>query len=81
MESYTADKIIDVISYNIGAQSLTSQKYSFVEEPSCNYPETVTFSNLPDFVTHNEDSSDLLIPQNLDLSLIGSYLVTIRSEI
>ena len=37
--------------------------------------------NLPDFVTHNEDSSDFTIPLNRDLSLIGSYTVTIRSEI
>ena len=32
-------------------------------------------------MTHNEGSSDFFIPQNLDLSLIGSYPVTIRSEI
>ena len=37
--------------------------------------------NLPDFVTHNVGTSDFTIPQNVDLSLIGSYTVTIRSEI
>ena len=81
VDTYTADKIIESISYNIGAPDLTSTKYSFVEDPVCNYPETVTLFNLPDFVIHNEDTSDFLIPQNRDLSLIGKYTVTIRSEI
>ena len=37
--------------------------------------------NLPEFVTHNVGTSDFTIDQNSDLSLIGSYTVTIRSEI
>ena len=81
MDTYTADEILTVISYNIGAPSLTSLKYSFVEDPPCSYPETVTLVNLPDFVMHNESTSDFTISQNSDLSLIGSYPVTIRSEI
>ena len=81
VDSYTADKIIDTISYNIGAPDLTSESYSFIEDPECNYPETVTLINLPDFVIHNEATSDFTIPSNSDLSLIGSYTVTIRSEI
>ena len=81
VDSYTADKKIDVISYNIGAPTLTSQIYSFVEDPPCYYDETVTLTNLPDFVQHNEMDSLFVIPENSDLSLIGSYTVTIRSEI
>ena len=81
MDTYTADQTIDVISYNIGAPTLTSQKYSFVEDPACHYPETVTLVGLPNFVTHNEGTSDFTIDQNTDLSLIGSYIVTIRSQI
>ena len=81
VDTYTADKIIESISYNIGAPDLTSTKYSFVEDPECNYPEIVTLQNLPAFVTHNEETSDFTIPLNRDLSLIGSYKVTIRSEI
>ena len=81
VDTYTADQVIDVISYNIGAPTLTSPQYSFVESPACNYPETVTLINLPAFVTHNEATSDFTIDQNSDLSLIGSYTVTIRSEI
>lgn len=52
-----------------------------MEDPPCFYPETVTLTNLPAFVTHNEATSDFTIPQNNDLSLIGEYTVTIRSEI
>ena len=81
VNTYTADQTIDVISYNIGAPTLTSPQYSFVEDPACHYPETVTLIGLPSFVTHNEATSDFTIDQNTDLSLIGSYTVTLRSEI
>ena len=56
-------------------------KYIFTEDPVCQYPETVTLTNLPSFVEHNESTSDFSIPHNADLSLIGSYVVTIKSEI
>ena len=81
VDRYFADKKLTTISYNIGAPDLTSPMYSFIEEPACFYPELVFLTNLPDFVTHQEISSDFLIPQNSDLSLIGSYTVTLRSEI
>ena len=81
VETYTAKDVIETISYNIGAPDLTSVKYSFDEKPACHYPEIVTLINLPDFVTHNGDTNDFTIPSNNDLSLIGSYTVTIRSEI
>ena len=81
VDTYTADLVIDVISYNIGAPTLTSPKYTFEESPPCFYPETVTLTNLPPFVTHNEATSDFTIPQTSDLSLIGEYIVTLRSEI
>ena len=55
--------------------------YTFEEDLACNYPETVSFSNLPGFIKHNEASSDFSIPKTTDLGLIGSYTVTIRSEI
>jgi hypothetical protein len=56
--------------------------YIFDESPACNYPETVTLTDLPTFVTHNAPTTeDFTVPVNSDLSLIGSYVVTIRSEI
>ena len=81
MDTYTEADVITVISYNIGGASLTSPKYSFEESPPCFYPETVTLTGLPSFVTHNEATSDFTIPQTADLSLIGKYTVTLRSEI
>ena len=55
--------------------------YTFDEEPFCGYPETVTLTNLPTFLTHNEDSSDFTVQESSDLSLIGEYTVNIKSEI
>ena len=36
---------------------------------------------MPAWAQHNEDTSDFTIPQTSDLSLIGEYEVTIKSEI
>lgn len=70
------------ISYNVGAPELANiGHYTFDENSNCNYPETVTLTNLPGFITHNEDTADFTIPSTSDLSLLGSYTVTIRSEI
>ena len=78
---YTDTITITRIVYKIGALALTDGFYVFDEDPVCNYPETVTLTNLPSFATHNEDSSDFTIPQTGDLSLLGEYPVRIRSEI
>ena len=71
------------ISYSIGGATLANVgSYIFGEDPVCNYPETVTLTDLPTFVTHNGPTSDdFTVPQTNDLTLIGSYPVTIRSEI
>ena len=55
--------------------------YSFLEDPGCDYPETVTINGLPNFIEHNESTSDFTLPYNSDLDLIGEYTVSIRSEI
>ena len=68
--------------YIVGAESLLNVgAYKFDQDPFCNYPETVTLTNLPNFVTHNKLTSDFTIPKTNDLSLIGKYFVTIKSEI
>ena len=69
------------ISYRIGDPTLTDGPYIFTENPICNYPETVTLSNFPTWVTHNSATADFTIPMNGDLSLIGEYVVTIKSLI
>ena len=79
--SYAASQVLTTFSYNIGAPGVTSDKYIFDEDQPCDYAETVTISNLPAFMEHNEATSDFSIAQNSDLSLIGSYTVTIKSQI
>jgi len=82
VNTYTATKEVGDISYNIGASGLVDVgNYIFDEDPVCNYPETVTLFGLPAFVTHIDPDSNFDLPQTNDLSLIGSYPVTIRSEI
>ena len=83
INTYTATLEAADIIYNIGAPDLLNvSPYVFDEDPVCNYSETVTLTGLPAFVTHNaQTSDDFTLPQNDDLSLIGSYTVTIRSEI
>jgi hypothetical protein len=80
---YTATLEVVDIYYNIGNNALKNVgPYTFDENPVCNYPEKVTFLNLPTFVTHNAPTTaDFSVPKSSDLSLIGSYPVTIRSEI
>ena len=79
--SYDATKAITRIVYNVNQATLTSGNYQFDEFPVCNYPEVVTVTNLPIWAQHNLASSDFTIPQNGNLSLVGSYTVTLRSEI
>ena len=83
VNTYLATLEVADISYNIGASELTNvSPYVFDEDPVCGYPETVTLTDLPVFVTHNGPTSDdFTVPFNNDLALIGSYVVTIRSEI
>ena len=81
VNTYTDTTTVSVIEYNIGAPQVTDGFYVFDEDPVCNYPETVTIINLPNFASHSEPSSDFTIPQNSDLNLIGAYTVTIKSEI
>ena len=78
---YEATVVVPTIVYNVNQSTLTTGYYQFDEVPVCGYPEAVTVTNLPSFANHNEPDSDFTIPQNNDLSLIGSYTVTIRSEI
>ena len=62
VDSYTAIQEVGDIRYNIGGDSLINiGKYIFGEDPVCEYPETVTITNLPDFITHNEGTSDFTL--------------------
>ena len=62
VSTYLATKQVTVIVYNVNQATLTDGHYIFDEDPVCNYSETVTVSNLPNWVSHNENSSDFTIP-------------------
>ena len=83
VSTYLATQEVTDISYNIGAlEKLNVGSYLFSEDPVCGYPETMTLTNLPNFVTDNSPvSNDFTVPYTNDLALIGSYQITIKSEI
>ena len=81
IQSYDATAIISDQIYIIGDPDLLSQIYLFDETPVCNYPETVTVTNLPDFALHNESENEFSVPKTEEHSLDGTYTVTLRSEI
>ena len=81
INAYDATEIITDITYIIGDPEFLSSKYLFDETPVCNYPETVTVTNLPSFASHNELAKDFNIPMTEQHDLDGIYTVTLKSEI
>lgn len=65
----------------MGTPSITDGFYRFDESPACNYPETVTVTNLPAFMSHDVAASEFTIERIDDLSLIGAYTISVKSEI
>ena len=59
--TYTRDVVVGDINYNVGAASLTTGSYTFGEDPICDYPETVTVTNLPAFASHNSGTADFTV--------------------
>ena len=81
VDTYSRVIVAGPINFNIGKPTYIDGLYSFGEDPICDYAETVTVTNLPSFVTHNNGSADFTISEINDLSLIGEYVITIRSQI
>lgn len=72
VDSYTASIVAADITYDIGTPSLVNvSPYAYEQQPNCGYPETVTLTNLPAFVTQNAVEADFTVPESFDLSLIG----------
>ena len=65
----------------IGEPDFVSPVYRFTLTPLCNYLETVTVINLPTFAVHKAETSNFLIPKTENLTLEGTYKVTIVAEI
>ena len=81
VNSYDATLSVPTLIITIGSADSVLGNYVFDESPVCNYPETVTVTNLPTFAQHNEPTSNFDIFEVTDLSLAGDYTVTLRSEI
>lgn len=81
MTTYSRTIVAAPINHGIKESQKNDGVYSFGEDPICDYPETVTVTNLPAFATHNSGTADFTIDYVDDLSLVGEYIVTIRSEI
>ena len=81
INSYFDSITVGTLTYFIGDPTYTDGPYAFQQDLACNYPETITVTNLPTLATHNTGSADFTVPSTTDLSLIGVYTVTIRGEI
>ena len=81
VNTYDATLTVPTLIITIGSADSVLGNYVFDESPVCNYPETVTVTNLPTFAQHNEPTSNFDIFEVTDLSLAGDYIVTLRSEI
>ena len=62
VSTYTATTTVTTIIYNVNQADLTDGFYQFDEDPVCDYPETVTVTNLPPFAIHDEPASNFIIP-------------------
>lgn len=78
---YVASLQVIEIRYALNTPTLTDGSYVFDEQPFCGYAETVTFMNLPALVTHNLATSDFTIQKTNDPSIVGFYIVNIKSSI
>ena len=73
VNEYSRQLVPATIFHKVGAAAKNDGAYSFKELPECGYKQTVTVSDLPSFVTHNQDTSDFTIQKVSDLTLIGEY--------
>ena len=75
-------EVIDLEQKVLGPRKDNIGPYKYDQDPACGYSQTITLTDLPTFMTHNEPTSkDFSIDQIDDLSLVGEYIVTIKSEI
>ena len=62
VNTYVSSLDAGPLTYSIGDPSMTDGRYIFTEDPVCNYPETVTLTDLPTWTSHNAGNSDFTIP-------------------
>ena len=79
--SFTASITQAPTSYSIGTPASVGGLYTFTQEPAgCSYPQSLTLSDLPPFITHLEDQSQFSTFTDDHLNE-GTYTVIITSTI
>ena len=62
MTDYIQSSLVGTITYNIGTPALVSPDYAFTQDQACGYPEVVSVTGLPAFMTHNTGAATFLVP-------------------
>ena len=73
--------MVNDIYHRVLDPELLSTPYATEQVQECGLVPVVTDSNLPAFATHNFANQDFTVSTLTDLGLIGSYTVTVTSEI
>lgn len=68
-------------TYVLGDPRLTTSSYEFEQVPDCQY--IINYSESPGFahVEYREPRRDFRVSKTIDLSLIGSYDITVNAEV
>ena len=67
--------------YTVGQPSITSEINAFVQNPKCGYPETLSITEVPWFVSHDKSSFSFTVPYMSVNDSVGAYSVRIRNSI
>ena len=77
----TVDSPTGHMGYTLGDEAKTGGSYEFLASQDCPSAPTITVEGLPEFITHNEETSDFTISSTDDLDLIDTYSIIIRGTI
>jgi len=69
------------MNYAVGSASETSTTYLFKSSPDCLYAQQITVTGLPAFAADNRSTRNFSVPQTSNLSLVGSYSVTVQASV
>ena len=69
--------------YQVGSgdPNVVTDQYEFIQNPDCQYVVSITANVVPTHINHDPTGQDFTVPATSDLSLIGSYPITVRAEL
>lgn len=71
---------IGPIEYTLGTTGFSFGPYEFSQTPDCNYPVTLSFTNLDEtLISHDPILRDFTIIETEDISKLGIYSVTVTA--